>query len=151
MKKSDNAGLSMSDEQASLFKQLTRLQKKTAINVLKGMDSVPAYLEAGGRAKSKVTRRICANEILSNPSVSEFIESMQSTAANAALCTAEDLVKALMCEAGINTDKIPPDTKQAGRVAAIKILSEYTGGFDKNKQQIEHTGYIGMTEDDLYD
>ena len=81
---------------------------------------------------------------------------MQKAAAARALCTTEDVVRGLMEECGLGVNekgkrrKPPSDTNQSSRVSALKALSNFTGGFDKNSQKIEHSGYIPVSEDDLY-
>ena len=146
----------MKEEQAILFSKLTRLQKRVCLNVLDGMSNVEAYRQAGGKAKGDGARA-SASEILSNLNVCRFIESMEKTAIESTLCRMEDVVIALMNESGLGKDVngnpiIPPeDTRQAARVAALKTLTDFTGGFDKNKQQIEHSGYVSRPLSELYE
>ena len=137
----------MSKEQ---FQSLTRLQKRVALNSLRGLSVYDSYMRAGGTAKSENSRNATASQILHNPKVQAFLNSMKTAVADAILCTSHDIARALMKEAGL-TDEIIKDTKQSSRVAALKALSDYTGGFDRNRQKVEHTGYIEMSEDDLYD
>ena len=146
----------MTDEQAALFEKLTRLQKRVSLNVLSGMTDIQAYKDAGGKAKTDASARAAVSELLANPNVRRFRESMERQAARNALCTTEDIVKGLMKEAGLGFDEDgnpinpPSDAKQAGRVSALKALSDFTGGFDANKQQLEHSGYIQTSTDELY-
>ena len=143
----------MTPEQAQLYSKLTRLQKRVCLNVLEGMKQVEAYKEAGGKAKDT---SMGSSEILANPNVTKFMEAMEKAAADAALCKTEDIVKGLMREVGLATDeegnRLPPpsDACQTGRVSAYKALSEFTGGFDKNKNQVEHSGYISRPLSELY-
>ena len=143
----------MTEEQVLLFEKLTRLQRRICINVLSGMKGTEAYKKAGGKAKD-VSMGAC--EILANPNVNRFMQCMERQAARAALCTTEDIVKGLMKECGIGKDQDgeqispPSDATQTGRVSAFKALSDFTGGFDANKQQIEHSGYIQTSTDELY-
>jgi len=143
----------MTPEQAALFDKLTRLQKKVCLNLLNGMGQKEAYINAGGKAKDA---SMGASVIISNYNVSNFMNVMEKAAAEAALCTAEDIVLGLMREAGLGRDvngkPIPPpsDACQTGRVSAYKALSEFTGGFDKNKKQVEHSGYISRPLSELY-
>ncbi len=143
----------MTPEQSGLFSKLTRLQKRVCLNVLEGMPQQQAYFEAGGKAKD---RSMGAYEILANPQVCRFMDVMERAAADSALCVTVDIVEGLMKEAGLIKNKegqrlpAPSDSTQAGRVSALKALSEFTGGFDKNKKQIEHSGYIERPLDELY-
>ncbi len=82
---------------------------------------------------------------------------MKAVAAGIQLLTSADVAEALMREAGILRDikgnLIPPpeDSKQSARIAAISKLTDYTGDFDKNKNKVEHSGYVDRAESDLYD
>ena len=143
----------MTEEQITLFGKLTKLQRGTCLNILKGMNNTDAYKAAGGKAKNPHDN---AAQIVGNHRVRKFIDSMQQQAARNALCTTEDIVKGLMREAGLGFDEKgnplnpPEDAKQVGRVSALKALSDFTGGFDANRQQIEHSGYIETSLDELY-
>ena len=145
--------MTMTEEQEALFAKMTRLQRRMCTNVLGGMKQTEAYVEAGGTAKNT---RSAASEILSRPHVFRYMASMEKAAADAALCTAQDIVVALMREAGVGVDEdgepipSPPDTCQSGRVSALKVLTNFTGGFDNNKQLVEHSGYIERSLDELY-
>ena len=119
--------------------------------MLAGMSDIEAYIAAGGRAKTDTGRRTCVSEILTKHDISEYLSSMGKAAADAVHCTTEAIVRRLMYEAGITAQGLPEDTTPAGRIAALKLLTDYTGGFDKNKQKIEHAGYIELSENDLYD
>ena len=86
-----------------------------------------------------------------------ILKQMKAVAAGIQLLTSADVAEALMREAGIIRDikgnLIPPpeDSKQSARIAAISKLTDYTGDFDKNKNKVEHSGYVDRAESDLYD
>ena len=146
----------MTQEQTDLYNELTRLQRRVCLNILDGMKDIEAYKAAEGKAKTEDSAYSCVSQILSNLKVSRFMRSMEEQALKNSLCNTVDIVRGLMKEAGIGLDEngkpnyAPPDTKQAGRVSALKTLSDFTGGFDANKQQIEHSGHIQTNLDELY-
>ena len=145
----------LTEEQESLLNKLTRFDQRMALLMVQGMNQTDAYIKAGGKAKVDSAYAI-ASKKLRNVKFKNFLDVMRKAAAARALCTAEDVARALMRESGLGRDEKGdqiqvPDTKQSGRVAALKVLTGYTGGFDKNSQRIEHSGYVPGCEDDLYD
>lgn len=107
-----------------------------------------AYVENGGNATkaaltagySTKTARQMGTETLAKPYVGEYIAKFKEKASNKALVTVEDVVRGLMHEA----QGLGEDTSTSARVAAYKALSDYTGGFDTNKQK---TVNIEMTHE----
>ncbi|MBV1928622.1 MAG: terminase small subunit [Gammaproteobacteria bacterium] len=96
--------------------------------VSNGFNATQAALSAG---YSKKTAKDIACENLAKPNIAEYIASFKDEASERALVTVEDVVKGLMKEA----QGIGEDTSTSARVNAWKALSDYTGGFDSNKQQ----------------
>lgn len=85
----------MSPEQQSLFKLMTQLQQRIATNVLAGMSQRQAYYEAGGKASNDVSADSTVYEILSNPQVVAFMDSMQKQAVNEAIMSREEMLARL--------------------------------------------------------
>ena len=56
-----------------------------------------------------------------------------------ALLTTEDVVNGLLVEAQYSGE----GSSQSARVSAWKALSDYTGGFDVNKQKVDHSSSDG--------
>ena len=145
----------LTEEQESLLNKLTRFDQRMALLMVQGMNQTDAYIKAGGKAKGHSAESV-ASKKLRNVEFKKFLDVMRKAAAARALCTCEDVVRALMRESGLGRDENgeptgpPDDSKQSGRVYALKVLTDYTGGFDKNSQKIEHSGYIPVSEDDLY-
>lgn len=67
----------LTEEQTELFNKLTKLQKGVALHTIAGMKPADAHREAGGKCKTEVNRYKLANEILSNPSVKAFVDSIK--------------------------------------------------------------------------
>ena len=126
----------MTPEQQVQFDSLTRLQQKLVLNLVSGMPKREAYLAAGGRARGENIRS-CVAEILAKPDVSLLLSSLNLMQAEKALITAEGIVQRLIEEAGLNTHLNPESMTPATRLAALKLLTDYTGGFDKNKTKME--------------
>jgi hypothetical protein len=67
----------LTEHQKELFEKLTKLQKGVATNTLAGMEPDVAHKEAGGKCNNEEQRRKLGNEILSNPAVKLFIDSVR--------------------------------------------------------------------------
>lgn len=72
--------VNINDESLALFKKLTPLQQRAALGVLAGKSQRQAYIDAGGKASA--ARDInnvdaCASELLRNPKVRTFLESVE--------------------------------------------------------------------------
>lgn len=86
----------MTPEQQDLFSVLTQLQQRVATNVLAGMSQKEAYIQAGGKANTTDNNtRACASEILANPNVKAFMDSMKMQAVSDAIMTREEAMKIL--------------------------------------------------------
>lgn len=71
----------------------------------------------------------------------EVRELMREVAEKEFNLTTMDVVKGLYTEATTNGE----GSTASARVSAWKALGEYTGGFDANKQRLEHSGSIDLT------
>ena len=100
-----------------------------------GFNATQASISAG---YSKKTAKQAGSENLSKPVISEKIEEFKKKAAEKALCDTQWVVKNLMVEA----QGMGEDTSSSARVTALKSLSDFTGGFDANKQKVELSNNI---------
>ncbi len=73
----DNRTVELTDEQLSLYGELTKLQQGVALNSLRGMKPADAHREAGGTCKNEERRRALGDQIMSNPVVALFLEEMK--------------------------------------------------------------------------
>lgn len=85
----------MNTEQKSLFDKLTNLQQRVATNYLAGMTQRLAYIQAGGSAKDPATIDVCASELLRNPQVILFLDSMKAEAVSNAVMTRQEAMEKL--------------------------------------------------------
>lgn len=85
----------MNAEQQALFDNLTQLQQRVATNVLAGMSQRIAYYQAGGSAKTDLSADATVSELLSNPNVKSFMDSMKVQAVTDAIMTREEAMKIL--------------------------------------------------------
>jgi len=85
----------MTPEQLILFDNLTSLQQRIATNVLAGMTQRQAYYAAEGSAKSDTAADTSASEIMNNPKVKAFMDSMKLQAISDAIMTREEAMKIL--------------------------------------------------------
>lgn len=101
-----------------------------------GFNATKAAITAGYKADNA---RQIGSDNLSKVDIQDYIQSFMSKATKKALLTTEDVVNGLLTEAQYCGE----GSSQSARVAAWKALSEYTGGFDANKQKIDHTSSDG--------
>ena len=111
-----------------------------------------AFITSGGNAtqaaivagySDKAAKEIgCQN--LTKPNIAEYIAKFKGEATERALVTVEDVVNGLLHEA----KGLGEDTSTSARVAAYKALSDYTGGFDSNKN---HNVNIETTHEEWLD
>lgn len=85
----------MTPEQQALFDNLTQLQQRVATNVLAGMSQRIAYFQAGGSAKTDLSADATVSELLSNPNVKAFMDSMKVQAVNEAIMGREEMLARL--------------------------------------------------------
>lgn len=85
----------MTPDQKFLFDQLTQLQQRVATNVLSGLTQRQSYVDAGGRAVGDESIDACASELLSNPKVVAFMDSMKLEAVSDAIMTRKQALERL--------------------------------------------------------
>jgi len=71
----DGRGVEPTVEQIEMFNAMTDLQKRMAMNLLKGMRQQDAYLAAGGQATGSNSQRTTANIIMREKGMRVFIDS----------------------------------------------------------------------------
>lgn len=91
---------------------------------------------------SEKTARQVGSENLSKPDIQEYISEFMNQATEEAEVTTEWVVKRLKKLA----DPDSGDVNASACVAACGKLSDYTGGFDKNKNHTVHSGSIGLKD-----
>lgn len=119
--------------------KLTPKQKLFCDEYLIDRNGTRAALAAGYKKRSAAE---IASENLNKPNISKYIEERAQKIAEKALCTTEWVVEGFRREAQGKGE----DTSSAARVAALKALSEFTGGFDKNKHKVEVSGELDIAE-----
>ncbi|WP_072059808.1 MULTISPECIES: terminase small subunit [Xenorhabdus] len=87
--------LKLTDEQQVLFDALTKQQQKFVLGILKGLNQTDAYKQAGYKAKTEETARSCASEILTNPNVKAFLNSMNQEAVSDAVMSRQEALERL--------------------------------------------------------
>jgi phage terminase small subunit len=85
----------MTPEQQALFDNLTTLQQRMATNVLAGMNQRQAYYASAGSAKSDTAADTSASEIMNNPKVKAFMDSMKLQAVSDAIMSRDEAAKIL--------------------------------------------------------
>lgn len=85
----------LNEEQIALFNGLTRLQQNVALNSLSGMGKAEAYVRAGGTAKNDNSIAASVSEILNNPKVKKFMDSVQHLRVSAVIMSREEMLERL--------------------------------------------------------
>ena len=85
----------MNAEQKILFDDLSLLAQKVCVNVLAGMTQRQAYYEAGGTAKSDESADATVSQLLSNPKVVLFMDSMKAEAVSNAVMSRQEALEKL--------------------------------------------------------
>lgn len=118
-----------------------------------GFNATKAAIAAG---YSEKTASHIGSENLGKPDIQQAVQDFMNTASEKALVTTEWIVKRLAEEA----EYYGEGATHGARITALKTLTDYTGGFDKNKQSIDHTSSdqsmtpkttIAVTEETLHD
>ena len=87
--------MSLTPEQQSLSDDLTKLQRLLVLGMVAGKSQRQAYYDAGGKAKDERTADASASEILANPKVDAFYQSLIAQAATSAIMTREKALERL--------------------------------------------------------
>ncbi len=95
-----------------------------------GFNATQAAISAG---YSKNTASQTGSENLGKPEIQLAVLEFMSKATKKALITTEDIVKRLIDEA----EYVGEGASHSARIAALKTLTDFTGGFDNNKQKVE--------------
>lgn len=95
-----------------------------------GFNATQAAISAG---YSEKTAQEQSSRLLSNVIISDAIQLFMGKATKKALITTEDIVKRLIDEA----EYVGEGASHSARIAALKTLTDFTGGFDNNKQKVE--------------
>ena len=105
-----------------------------------GFNATKAAVSAG---YSEKTSGSISSENLQKPEIQQAIQEFMNKATKKALVTTEDIVKELW-QLGRYAEA------ESVRHSALKTLTDFTGGFDANKQQIESNVTV-VVEDDYDD
>jgi phage terminase small subunit len=116
-----------------MARKLTSKQEAYKNARISGVDPSAAYDIAYDHKMSRNAVAVAAQKLERHPKISLMVEQGREEAADKALVTTEDVVKGLLVEAQCNGE----GSSQSARVAAWKALSDFTGGFDTNKQKVQ--------------
>lgn len=128
----------MSKEQLQLYSKLTKLQKGICLGILSGMPKRAAYKQAGGKAKAMATVDVSVSEILKNPSVRAFMDSMYAQQLSEVIM---DRNEALQILSGITR---APLAQSKTRIQAVRQLAKMEGW--EAAQKFDLNGTITVTE-----
>jgi phage terminase small subunit len=94
------------EEQKALFDKLKPLQKEISLNSLSGMNDIDSYKASKGKSKKEATMAASVSEILSNPNVVEFMQSMRELVLNDAIMSREEALTILSNNARVKVSDI---------------------------------------------
>jgi len=124
-----------------MARKLTDKQEAYKNNRVKGMEPQDAYkaaYSAKGMNCNSISKEI--SKLDEHPLIAPELLKNTEEAAERAIVTLEMVLNGLLLEATANGE----GCTQSARVAAWKALSDHTGGFDTNKQKLEHTAPEGV-------
>lgn len=98
--------ITMTDEQKALFNKLTPLQKDIVTNTLSGMKDIDAYKASKGKAKTENAMRASVCEILANPNVKAFLDSMKEAGISNAIMSRTEMMERLSSLARVNMNDL---------------------------------------------
>jgi len=121
-----------------MARKLTAKQEAYKNNRISGMGVSESYRAAYDVKKmSDKSVSVAANKLEQDDRIAIEIQAktieIQEKAIERAIVTIEDVVKGLLLEAQANGE----GCTQSARVAAWKALTDFTGGFDSNRQKVD--------------
>jgi len=135
-KKTEKPDFEMTDEQKELFDALTTLQQQVSLNSLSGMSDIDSYRNSNGKAKTESAQRAGVAEILANPNVVAFLDSMKAIKVNEAVMSRQEMLEELSVLARTNVD----DLIEFG-YRPVETLNEETG-----ETEVQMQSYWTMRE-----
>lgn len=128
----------LSPDQLKLYKGLTRIQRGMCLGVLHGMTQRQAYMRAGGKAKTSKAIDNSASEIMGNPGVKAFMDTMYAPQLAAAKM---DRDEALQILADITRG---PLVQNRTRIQAVRQMARMEGW--EAAQKFDIHGNVTVTE-----
>ena len=130
-----------------MARKLTDKQEAYKNNRIAGMGVSASYRAAYDvKTMSDKSLSVAANKLEQDDRIAIEIDKAKKSVTDKALVTVEDVVKGLLKETSEEADT----STSSSRINAWNKLSDYTGGFDANKQKVEHSGTIeGLTDEQL--
>ncbi|SFN98437.1 terminase small subunit [Xenorhabdus japonica] len=87
--------LKLTDEQQVLFDALTKQQQQFVLGILKGLNQIDAYKQAGYKAKNENTASVSASQIFGNLKVKTFLDAMNQEAVSDAVMSRQEALERL--------------------------------------------------------
>ncbi|HCM64670.1 MAG TPA: terminase small subunit [Morganella sp. (in: Bacteria)] len=85
----------LTDEQKVLFDALTKQQQQFALGILKGLNQIDAYKQAGYKAKNENAASVSASQIFGNLKLKSFLAAMSASALSDAVMTRQEALERL--------------------------------------------------------
>lgn len=94
-KKQSEKYKSLTEDQAILFDELTRLQKSICLESLMGKNDFHSYVDGGGTAKGENSIAAAASRLLSDVKVKAFLESVRAEEVDGKIMGREEMLQRL--------------------------------------------------------
>lgn len=127
--------MELDQKQAVLYARMTDLQKRVVAGVEAGKSQRQAYFDAGGTASNPVSADTTVSELLSNPNVVAFRESLHGTKINHLIMTREEMRARLTAIA-------------RGDVAEIVRVKKRCIGYDEETAEPIYQSYVDAEDFD---
>lgn len=140
----------MSENQKALFDNLTTLQQEISLNSFSGMNDIDSYKNSSGKAEKENAMSASVSEILSNPKVVAFLDSMKAVAVSDAIMSREEMMETLTAISKVDLsrlDKLSPEAMEGlessfgVKLKAMNQLADL-GGY-KSASKHDHTSSDG--------
>lgn len=130
-----------------MARKLTDKQEAYKNNRISGMGVSASYRAAYDvKTMGDKSLSVAANKLEQDDRIAVEIAKAKERASNSAIVTLEMVLNGLLAEASAKND----NSTSSSRVSAWGKLADHTGGFDANKQKVEHSGAIdGLTDEQL--
>ena len=127
----------MNKEQKELFDKLTTLQQEISLNSFSGMNDIDSYKASSGKAVKENTMAASVSEILINPNVVAFLDSMKTKVINSAVMSRERMMELLTLFSEID----PNDLKNLSPTMLVDLKPGFDVKLKSMKQLADLAGY----------
>lgn len=136
----------LSEDQLTMYNNLTKLQKSVTLGTLAGMKPADAHRNGGGNCRNEDNRHRLASEILTKPDVKAFIDSFAVTVVSNAIMGRQEMLERLTIMARtqitdvVNICNNPVIDQESGELVSMSAWSV------KDPAEMTNGGMIAISE-----